>query len=323
MKAATEKLTHRLNGDKRRKQSAAYQQRRRSARYSVPDPSAQHHYGVTAQQPDISRDELKVLCAEYYDREIVVNSDEAGKIEMETRRQSDSVLWYHHRRVRLTASNFGKVAKRRPTTPVANTVKTLLYSRSVDTKAVRWGHTHEDDARQAYLQSLQISDGRAAVSTSGLVVDVTEPCLASSPDGLVHIPGSPEPHGVVELKCPYTAAERGLTPHEAAQSLKTFLCKRTDDGSLQLKRNHDYYHQVQGLLAITRRPWCDFVVWTPKGMSVERIRFDPVFWEDTQPKLVRFHRESILPELALPRYTSGQAIREPGEQQSSVAVAEP
>ena len=178
-------------------------------------------------------------------------------------------------------------------------------------KALRWGKTHEDDAKQVYLMSLRVSNPGAVVSTSGLVVDITEPCLACSPDGLVHLPDSPELHGVVELKCPHTAAEKGLTLLEAALCLKTFFCKPTADSSLQLKRNHNHYNQIQGILMITRCPWCDFVVWTPKGMSVERIKFDPVFWEDVKPKLVRFHRATILPELALPRYTSGQATREP------------
>ena len=311
MRAATERHTQQLESDKLRKASDTYTQKRRSARYSVRDSSAQNHYGVTAQQPDIACDELKVLCDEYYAREVIVNCDEALKIEEETKMQSDSALWYCHRRLRITASNFGKVSKRRPTTPVANLVKTLLYSRRVETKALRWGNTHEDDARRAYQQSLLVSDNSAAVSSSGLVIDTTEPCLACSPDGMVHLPGSPDSYGIVELKCPYTAAEKGLTPHEAATSLKTFFCKLTNDRSLQLKRNHEYYFQVQGQLGITRRPWCDFVVWTPKGMSVERIHFDRIFWEEMKPKLVRFHREAILPELALPRFTSGQAIREP------------
>ena len=124
--------------------------------------SIQHPYGDTAQQPDISQDELRVLCSEYHSREIVVDSHEADKIERETRKQFESVFWYHHRRLRVTASNFGTVAKRRPTTPVANLVKSLLYTWSLETKAVRWGQSHEDDARQAYLQFLQETDGSAA-----------------------------------------------------------------------------------------------------------------------------------------------------------------
>ena len=49
-------------------------------------------------------------------------------------------------------------------------------------------------------------------------------------------------------------------------------------------------------------------------MSVERIRFVPVFWEGVKSKLVCFHREATVPELALPRYTGGQAIRELAKQ---------
>ena len=129
-------------------------------------------------------------------REVIVNCDEARKIEEETKTLSDSALWYCHRHLRITASNFGTVSKRRPTTPVANLVKTLLYSRRVETKALRWGNTHEDYARWAYLQSLLVSDNSAAVSYSGLVIDITEPCVACSPDGMVHLPGSPDSYGI-------------------------------------------------------------------------------------------------------------------------------
>ena len=52
----------------------------------------------------------------------------------------------------------------------------------------------------------------------------------------------------------------------------------TDNGSLKLSHNHSYFYQLQGLLAITWCPWCDFLVWMPKGMSLECIYFDLVFW---------------------------------------------
>ena len=240
----------------------------------------------------------------------MVSCDEAEQIERDTRGQSESSLWYHHRRIRITASNFGMIAKRKATTPVANAVKILLYTRSANTKAKRCGLNHEDDARQAYLQYLRATNPQASIVSSGLVIDVDEPSLACSPDGLVDIRGSDEPNGVVELKCPFSAAE--LTPQEAAKTLKSFSCKlKQDDGTkLELNRKHNYYYQVQGQLAITHRPWCDFVVWSPKGMSVERIGFDSAFWDGVKSKLVSFHREAILPELALPRYTTGQPIRE-------------
>ena len=60
----TLKGTHNnLKSDKLRKASETYKQKRRSAHYSVRDSYAQNHYGVTAQQPHIACDELKVLCA--------------------------------------------------------------------------------------------------------------------------------------------------------------------------------------------------------------------------------------------------------------------
>ena len=139
MRATADKHTKQLQYDKARKQKVAYQKRRRSARYPVTDKSSQYHYGSSAQQPDISPTELSTLCTEYFTREIMVSCDEAEQIERDTRGQSESSLWYHHRRIKVTASNFGMihVAKRKATTPVANAVKTFLYTRSANTKAMR------------------------------------------------------------------------------------------------------------------------------------------------------------------------------------------
>ena len=68
-------------------------------------------------------------------------------------------------------------------------------------------------------------------------------------------------------------------------------------------------------MAITNRSWCDFVVWTPHGFSVERIAFDNNFWEEVEAKLLKFYNTAVLPELAVPLHTRGQAIREPASDQ--------
>ena len=100
------------------------------------------------------------------------------------------------------------------------------------------------------------------------------------------------------------------TPQNAAKAIKTFFCKVSESGNVELKRNHAYYYQVQGSLAITLRLWCDFVVWTPQHFLVERILFDAEQWKTTKQKLVDFYKKAILPELASPRHVSGQSIRE-------------
>ena len=102
-----------------------------------------------------------------------------------------------------------------------------------------------------------------------------------------------------------------MTPQAAAASKKGFFCKVVPTGAIELRRNHDYFYQVQGTLAITKCSWCDFIVWTPTAFSVERISFDSKFWEEAKAKLIRFYKTEILPELALPRHTSGQPFREP------------
>ena len=59
-----------------------------------------------------------------------------------------------------------------------------------------------------------------------------------------------------------------MTPLQAAENLTSFPCENVA-GSLCLKKYHNYYFQVQGQLAITHAKWCDFMVYTLKGFSVE------------------------------------------------------
>ena len=148
-------------------------------------------------------------------------------------------------------------------------------------------------------------------SSSGLAIDLDEPCLACSPDGLVDIPELADPRGIYELKSPHTLAKESMTPQAAATSKKGFFYKVGPTGAIELRSNHDYFYQVQGTLAITKHSWCNFIVWTPTAFSVERISFDSKFWEEVNSKLIRFYKMAILPKLALPIHTSGQPIRVP------------
>ena len=106
------------------------------------------------------------------------------------------------------------------------------------------------------------------------MIDNDTPSLACSPDGLVDIPE--EEYSVVEFKCPYTAAKEGLDLFSAAKTLETFFCKASVEENRELKRRHDYFYQVQVAMAIMGRSWCNFVVWSPKGMPVEWIKFDQI-----------------------------------------------
>ena len=58
---------------------------------------------------------------------------------------------------------------------------------------------------------------------------------------------------------------------------------------MQVERNHAYYAQVQGHMGISGASWCDFIVYTKKGISVERILFDVSYWTDLKQKLNSFY----------------------------------
>lgn len=98
-------------------------------------------------------------------------------------------------------------------------------------------------------------------------------------------------HGIIEIKCPYSFRDFSV---EKACTKTNFYCTMNND-ILHLKRNHVYYYQVQGTMAITNATECDFIVWTPKSMKVEKM-FDETLWlSEMQPKLIDFYYKYMLP----------------------------
>jgi len=112
----------------------------------------------------------------------------------------------------------------------------------------------------------------------GIHTSSEHPLLAASPDGLVEDPTETRDrqHGILGIKCPYSA--RTMTPQAASGKLNRFCCSLVA-GQVTLKQTHEYYYQIQGQMAIANKPWCDFCVWTPLGVTVERINRDQNFWQ--------------------------------------------
>ena len=73
------------------------------------------------------------------------------------------------------------------------------------------------------------------------------------------------------------------------------------DGTISLKRDHEYYHQVQLQLYITSANWCDFCVYTTKGIAIESIYPDMGWQVRNLPKLQYFYDNILLPEILVPR----------------------
>ena len=72
---------------------------------------------------------------------------------------------------------------------------------------------------------------------------------------------------------------------------------KSDSGFSTLSKTSEYYTQIQGQMAIVGVEYCDFFVYTAKGHHIERICFDPTFWENVQNNLIQFWMEYLSEEL--------------------------
>ncbi|CAG9763511.1 unnamed protein product [Ceutorhynchus assimilis] len=184
-------------------------------------------------------------------------AEEIHCIERNTIGQSANPCWIQERAVRITASNFGKICKMRPQTSRATTVKTLLYGNFHGNTATRYGNDSEARAIAEFEDKYKVK-----ISQCGLFIDKKNYYLGASPDGLI---GDTQ---LMEVKCPYSICN--MNPAEAIKEKKLAFAEFVDN-EFHLKRNHNYYYQIQGQLAIADKQMCYFVVWSPHGMVVEEI----------------------------------------------------
>lgn len=74
--------------------------------------------------------------------------------------------------------------------------------------------------------------------------------------------------------------------------------------SAQLKRSHMYFYQAQPQHLVCERQCCDFVLWTPSDILIERISIDVSFCKELKQKSKAFFEQVLLPQLLLEHWTS-------------------
>lgn len=168
-------------------------------------------------------------------------------------------------------------------------------------RSVKIGKLHERDA----LEYLKV-ERKLDIRPCGLFIDSAIAFLGATPDALIG------EDGLVEVKCPQSCKD--LSPEEGIKLKKiTFWEFNKVTGEIGgIKKSHVFYYQIQGQLHITKRKYCLFVVWTPKGVKIERIDRDDEFWKtQMEQKLTDFYLNCILPELVDPRHKRSMEIRNP------------
>lgn len=99
---------------------------------------------------DMDENEYEKKKLEFMTNKIMKNKDEIKLIEKSTKLQSECELWHKERRIRLTAANFGKICKLRPSTSRAKTTKSLLYDTFCGNEHTRYGIEFETFAKTEF-----------------------------------------------------------------------------------------------------------------------------------------------------------------------------
>jgi putative phage-type endonuclease len=159
--------------------------------------------------------------------------------------QQRTPAWHVARRGKLTASNLGAALGQ-----VNYVSRVVAYRRALGldkfqgNDATEWGNANEANGIVAY-QSLTGN----VVTATGLHIHPDYSWLAGSPDGFVG------DEGMVEVKCP-------------------FYFRRDGSGRLHKQVPGHYYQQMNALMEICNREWCDYICWSPEGMVVYRVKRD-------------------------------------------------
>ena len=245
---------------------------------------ATHYQVIGASAP-------QYLVRDLYEEHVCISPAEATRLEVETRNQSLSELWLEEQKLRITASIMKTVCHRKPQTNIISFITNKLAPKPINSPAINYGHKNKDVAIRCYVDYQRKRGIVLVVHKCGLWIDPSIPWLAATPDSILEVG---QDKGCLEVKCPYLCAKKSIA--QVSQESSSF-CLQNDNGKLQLKRNHQYFYQIQTQLYVTRLLWCDFVIWTPDEIFVEKIHYDQKFIEEAILKAWIFYFDKFFPSI--------------------------
>ncbi|VDI07048.1 Hypothetical predicted protein [Mytilus galloprovincialis] len=198
--------------------------------------------------------------------------EDITSIQAFTVNQSKSKQWLYERCKRLTSSNFGRICKATDRTDFHKLALSYTRSSALYTAAIKHGRQYEPVAIEKYESITKLETVKCGLLSK------MHPFLAASPDGLT------ENNTLLEIKCPYTARNKLITPKSVPYLSEV-------NGELILDQKHDYYYQIQGQLFCTGKQTCDFFVYTHEDHKLITIQRNDRFIVEMKDALTSFYEK--------------------------------
>jgi len=166
-----------------------------------------------------------------------------SQIFSQTIDQSQEKLWFEECSKRLTASNFGKICKKRQSTHCRGLVFQILYGQFEGNfdkiEYLQYGKSNEEIGRKRYekIKNLDVEKTR-------LWIHPTYQWLGCSPDGLIK---DEEGEGLLEIKWIAKKKCRDQKIHDILKENNQFCIEISDHHRINVKKNHNYFYQVHCL----------------------------------------------------------------------------
>lgn len=222
-------------------------------------------------------------------------------LEKMTRSQSESVLWKRHREGRITATiaHDIKTMKSESTDCILKRVMKYDQKDLSKVEAISFGLFNERRAKELYSAKMKTEHADFQLRDSGLVIDPVCPIFAASPDGVRNCICHGK--GLLEVKCSFK--HRDLNVSEIALIDPTFYLDR----DLRIKQSHRYYTQIQFQMYVCQLTFCDFVVFTLKGISIHTVAYNPKFVNELVQKCSEFAFNRVVPEILCHKLSSQES----------------
>ena len=146
-----------------------------------------------------------------------------------------------------------------------------------------------------FISMLWNSNWNNFIRETGIVVQPLLYWLEASPEGLITDESDAPILGLIEIKCPFSKSN--LHPQDKLKDKNFYVELR--DGMLHLKEEHSngYYSQIQMAMGLSQLKFCDFIVYSFKGMIIIRIPFSEIYFIKLTEKLNHFFKNYALPYL--------------------------